>query len=160
MEKYPIELTRLVHENLSVVMSFAYSHRPLIELIEKRFRGYSKYLEKAIFEIGEERANRAITELALLMRILDDEVIITNLDTQSGTNWHCGRLILENNEEMERPNIREVSNKIIHAKTFEWDFSANDPILICYARDGDPRKWVRAEVDLVAIAAFCSRFIS
>jgi len=94
------------------------------------------------------------------MRILDDEVKITNWDKQTGTNWHCGRLILENNEEMELPNIREVSNKIIHAETFEWDFSANNPILICYARDGDPRKWVRAEVDLVAIAAFCGRFIS
>jgi len=46
MEKYPIELTRLVHENLSVVMSFAYSRRPLIELIEKKFMGYNKYLEK------------------------------------------------------------------------------------------------------------------
>jgi hypothetical protein len=42
-----------VHENLSVVMSFAYSRRPLIELIEKKFMGYNKYLEKAIFEIGD-----------------------------------------------------------------------------------------------------------
>lgn len=160
MEKYPIKLTRLVHENISVVMSFAYSHRPLTELIDMRFMGYNKYLEIALFEIGEERANRAITELALLIRILDDEEKITNWDKQTGTNWRCGRLILENNNERELTNIREVSNKIIHTKTFEWDFSANDPRLICYARDSDTRKWVRAEVDLVAIAAFCGRFMS
>ena len=92
MEKYPIQLTRLVHENLSVVMSFAYSRRPLIELIERNFMGDWRYLEKAIFKIGEEKANRAITELALLMRILDDEEKITNLDKQVGINWSCGCL--------------------------------------------------------------------
>lgn len=78
MGKYPIRLTRLVHENLSIIMSFAYSRGPLIELIQKNFVGEWKYLGKAIFEIGEEKANRAITELALLLRILDDEEKITD----------------------------------------------------------------------------------
>lgn len=160
MERYPIQLTRLVHENLSIVMSFAYSRRPLIELIEKRFMGEWKYLEKAIFEIGEEKANRAITELAVLLRILDDEERITDYDKQVGMNWSCGRLILENGEVRALP-FREFSNKVIHAKTFKWDFSENErPKLICYARDDDTRKWNSAEVDLVALAGFCGRLMS
>lgn len=158
-ERYPLQLTRLVHENLSIVISFAYSHKPLSGLIEDRFHGYWKYLEKAIFEIGEERANRAIAELALLIRTLDDEEGITNFDKQCGMNWNCGRLIKKNGEE-EELSFREFSNKIIHAKTFKWEFSSDDPKLICYARNKDNQKWIRAEVDLIGIAAFCGRLMS
>jgi len=160
MERYPIQLTRLVHENLSTVMSFAYSRRPLIELIEKNFVGEWKYLGKAIFDIGEEKANRAITELAVLLRILDDEQRITDDYKQTGRTWSCGRLILENGEVSEL-SFREFSNKIIHSKTFSWDFSVGKPpLLICYARDDDNRKWNSAEVDLVSLAGFCGQFMS
>lgn len=160
MDRYPIHLTRLVHENLSIVMSFAFSRKPLIELIEERSMGEWGYLEKALFEIGEDKANRAITELALLLRIHDDEERITNFDEQVGLIWSCGRLILEDGSVKDLP-FREVSNKIIHAKTFRWDFSADEPPkLICYAREDDARRWIRAEVDLVAVAFYCGRFMS
>jgi hypothetical protein len=160
MKKYPIQLTQLVHENLSIVMSFAYSHRTLIDLMEKNFMGEWKYLRRAIFEIGEERANRAITELAVLMRILDDQERISDYYKQCGMKWNCGRLIKENGK-VEELSPRQFSNKIIHSKTFEWDFSAEErPILICYAQDDDARKWIRSEVDLVGLAAFCGMLMS
>jgi hypothetical protein len=160
MERYPMQLTRLVHENLSIVMAFAYSRKPLIDIIEKTFVGEWKYLERAIFELGEEKANRAITELAILLRILDDEERITDYDNKIGMNWNCGRLTLENGE-IKELSVRDFSNKIIHAKTFKWDFPVNElPKLICYARDDDGRKWNKAEVDLVAIAGFCGRLMS
>jgi hypothetical protein len=160
MEKFPIQLTRLVHENLSTVMSFAYSRRPLIELIGTKFLGEWKYLGKAIFEISEEKANRAITELAVLLRILDDEEKITDYHKQIGKNWSCGRLILENGEVIEL-SFREFSNKIIHAKTFAWDFPEGEPPkLTCYARDDEARKWNKAEVDLVGLAGFCGQLMS
>jgi hypothetical protein len=165
MEKYPIELTQFIHENLSIVMSFAYSHRPLTELIGNRSVGEWKYLRTAIFEIGEKKANRAITELAVLLRILDDEEKITSYDKDAGIKWNCGRLMLEN-DKVKELSFRDVSNKIIHAKTFEWIFPANeDPKLICYARDDDRLKddrlkWIKAEVDLVALAYFCGQLMS
>lgn len=159
MEKYPIELTRFVHENLSIVMTFAYSRSPLIELIEKRFRGEWKYLRKAIFEIPEEKANRAILELAVLLRILDDEEQITEYDNQSGKVWECGRLTLDNGQ-VKQLSFREFSNKIIHSKTFEWSWpDKGSPKLICYARD-DKERWKKAEVDLAALAGFCGRLMS
>jgi hypothetical protein len=48
MERYPIRLTRLIHENLSIVMSFAYSRRPLAELLEKDFVGEGKRQGSAV----------------------------------------------------------------------------------------------------------------
>jgi hypothetical protein len=160
MERYPIQLTRLVHENLSIVMSFAYSRSPLIELMQNQFVGDWKYLGKAIFDIGEEKANRAIIELALLLRILDDEQKITDYHKQTSNNWSCGNLILEN-DEIKDLSPRDFSNKIIHAKTFIWDYSADKPArLICFSRDDDKRNWKSAEVNLVNLAAFCGRFMS
>lgn len=163
MEKYPIDLTRLIHENLSIVMSFAYSRRPLADLIKNRSMGHWKYLEKAIFEIGEEKANRAIIELAILLRILDDEERIKDYDKEAGITCKCGRLMLEN-DKVEEMSFRDVSNKIIHAETFKWNFPANeDPKLICYGRENDRiklPKWIKAEVDLVALAFYCGRLMS
>jgi hypothetical protein len=143
-----------------MVMSFAYSHRPLTDLLERNFVGEWKYLSKAIFEIGEQKANRAITELAVLLRILDDEEEISGYYKQTERTWNCGRLVLNSGETVDL-SFREFSNKIIHAKTFKWVFSANDPpMLICYAREDDPRKWNRADVDLVSLAGYCGQFMS
>jgi hypothetical protein len=141
-------------------MTFAYSHRPLLDLIEKKFLGDWKYLEKAIFEISEEKANLAITELAVFLRILDDEDKITAYHKQIGNIPSCGRLILEDGEEKEL-SFREFSNKVIHSKTFEWTFSEGEsPKLICYARDDEARKWNRAVVELVYLAAICGQLMS
>ncbi|MEZ5592973.1 MAG: hypothetical protein R3F53_20620 [Gammaproteobacteria bacterium] len=89
MNKYPINLTRLIHENLSVVMNFAYSRQPLAELLENKFIGEWKFLWKSLFEVSEEKANRAVTELAILLRILDDEEKITDYQKQTGNEWNC-----------------------------------------------------------------------
>lgn len=160
MERYPIQLTRLVHENLSILMSFAYSRSPLIKLMQNSFVGEWKYLGKVIFEIGEEKANRAVTELAVALRILDDEQKITDYHKQTGGAWTCGKLTLDNSNVVDL-SFREFSNKIIHAKTFIWEYSEdNPPRLICYSREDDKRKWLSAEVDLVNLAAFCGQFMS
>lgn len=160
MARYPIHLTRLVHENLSVVMSFAYSRSPLIELMQNKFVGEWKYLGKAIFDIGEEKANRAITELAILLRILDDEEKNTDYDKQISNTWSCGHITFKNGD-VKDMSPREFANKIIHAKTFAWVYAVDKtPQLICYARDNDNRNWKSAEVNLVNLAAFCGRFMS
>ncbi len=140
-------------------MSFAYSRSPLINLMQNNFVGEWKYLGKSIFEIGEEKANRAITELAVMLRILDDEQKITDYYKQTGRSWSCGKLALENGEEVDLP-FREFSNKIIHAKTFGWEYSVDSPPkLICHSREDDNRKWERAEIDLINLAALCAQFM-
>jgi hypothetical protein len=73
MSRFSVPLTRLVHENLSIVMCYAYSQKPLAEMIESKFKGEWKYLNKALFEISAERAEKACLELALFLRMVDDE---------------------------------------------------------------------------------------
>ena len=145
-------------------MTFAYSYNPLIVLMEDKFPQFPdgwKSLKKALFEISNERANRAITELAMLLRIVDDEEQITSQHTLGGKLWPCG-ILLKNGDEKQM-TIRDFSNKIIHAKTFGWHLEeGKHPKVICYPRENDdPRwKWDKAEVNLVALAAFCGGLTS
>ena len=68
MSRFSLPLTRLVHENLSIVMCFAYSRKPLEKMIQAKFKGEWKYLNKALFEISAEQAEKACVELALFLR--------------------------------------------------------------------------------------------
>jgi hypothetical protein len=55
--------------------------------------------------------------------------------------------------------LRDLTNKIAHASSFDWDFSAaGNPKLVC--QSDQPERWVRAEVRLVALADFCGRLMS
>jgi len=73
MSRFSLPLTSLVHENLSIIMSFAYSRKPLKNMVEAKFKGEWKYLNKALFEISAQHAEKACVELALFLRTLDDE---------------------------------------------------------------------------------------
>ena len=64
MAEFSLPLTRLIHENLSVLMNFAFARAPLEALVAK-FQGEWKYLRKALFDISESRAEKACLELAL-----------------------------------------------------------------------------------------------
>ena len=163
MEEYPIHLTKLILENISAVMSFAYSRRPLDELMQNNFAGEWDYLRKALFDIAEQRANRAITELAVLLRILDDEQKRPFSTISPAVPMALGRLELKNGEVKEL-SLRELSNKIIHAQTFSWDYSeCESPGLNCYSRDDDNRSknpWKMARVNLLGLACFCGGLMS
>ncbi|MGA7985336.1 MAG: hypothetical protein WCA01_09185, partial [Burkholderiales bacterium] len=67
MSTFPLPLTQLVHENLSVVMTFAFSRGPLEQLLEKRFEGEWKYLRKFALDISEARAIKGCIELAVYL---------------------------------------------------------------------------------------------
>ncbi len=67
MSRFSLPLTRLVHENLSIVMCFAYSRKPLKKMIQAKFKGEWKYLNKALFEISAQQAEKACVELALFL---------------------------------------------------------------------------------------------
>jgi hypothetical protein len=158
MNKFSLPFTKMLHENLSIVMCFAYSRKSLDEMFERKFMGEWKYLQKALFDISAQRAEKACLELALILRILDDELSVSEYEAQTGHSHDCGKLILKDGTERALP-FREVANKVIHASGLTWDFEkSSDPLLICHSRDKE--KWLRAEVNIVSLAAVCGMFMS
>ena len=154
--RFPLPLTELIHENLSLILSFVYSREPLRRMVAEKFAGEWKYLNKTIFEISEEKANKACLEFALFLRVFDDDEKLSEYDSQTQV-INCGRLILNDKPEKDLP-FREVANKIIHCSRFEWHMDVGaEPLLICYSRENE--KWLRAEIDIVAVSAVCGRLM-
>lgn len=158
MSHFSLPLTRLIHENLSIVLCFVYSRKPLAEMMDSKFGGEWKYLNKALFEISAERSDKACLELALFLRMLDDEEKISDYHAATRHVPNCGRLIMKDGSEKELP-FREVANKVIHASRMEWELAKfPEPVLICHTREAE--RWVRAEVDILAVAAVCGGLMS
>ena len=150
-------LTRLIHENFSVVMNHAFSQPALGEMLEKNFHGEWKHLRRAVFEISEERANRALIELASLLRILDDREGLS--DYLRKTKGHNFGLVYKEDGSTEELFLRDLTNKIVHAHQLVWDFSEKDnPKVICISPD--PKRWQRAEIILIRFAGFCGQLMS
>jgi hypothetical protein len=159
MKKYSLPFTAMLHQNLSTVMCFAYSRKSLNEMVGQKFVGDWKYLQKALFEISAQQAEKACLELALVLRILDDELNVSEIEAQRGfPPRDCGKLILKDGNEKALP-FREVANKVIHASGLTWEFDKTpDPVLICHSRDKE--RWLRAEVNIISLAAVCAMFMS
>jgi hypothetical protein len=170
MNTFPLPLTQLIHENLSVVMMFIYSRRPLAEFRHGKFVGTWKYLDRALFDIADEKVTKALIELALFIRHLDDEKKISRVLTaisvrETGaeeSKWTFGNAIDEIGTKTPL-TMREVANKILHSTGFGWDLNAGPgPILICTAHESQKKraKWVRAEIEINQVAAACGLLMS
>ena len=156
MAKLSLPLTRLVHENLSILMTFCFSRPGLERLLETKFQGEWKYLRKGLFEVSEQRAEKACLELAMFLRILDDEEDLSGYLQQTGYP-NFGRLHFDEKPE-ESLTLRDVCNKIIHAASLNWRFESDEqPVLVCHSRETD--RWLRAEVDIVSVAAYCGNLM-
>ena len=157
MSRFSIPLTQLIHENLSILINFCFARKPLEELIDNRFRGEWKYLRKGLFTVAENRAEKACLELALFLRLLDDEEEMSKYLREINSKLSFGKLIMRENTEKDL-GLRDVANKIIHASSLEWNLTKeNEPILICKSRDEE--KWERAEINLVSLAGFCGELM-
>ena len=99
MSNFSLPLTRLIHENLSIVMCFVYSRKPLSKMMDTKFRGEWKYLNKALFDVSAERAEKACLELALFLRMLDDEARISDYHKTTENIPDCGTLIMKDGSE-------------------------------------------------------------
>jgi len=157
MSRFSQPLTHLIHENLSVLITFAFSRVPLQSLRQKKFRGEWKYLDRALFAVSEQRAERACLELATFIRLLDeDEDIAGYLRQTEGDSF--GRVIKKSQPD-EPLYLRDLTNKIIHAHHLEWEFSSpDDPKFVCISRQ--PERWLKAEVEVVALSAFCGQLMA
>jgi hypothetical protein len=154
-----IPATLLIHENLGVVMTFVYSRVALIEFRQKRFEGEWKYLEKAIFDLPEQRAIRSVLELGLLFRSIDDSYQMSS--RPSFASFIFGELYDADGKNT-RLRLRDVANKILHAEKLEWDFTEPDePKLVCHAHVNQARfGWTRAVIKISNFAAICGGLMS
>lgn len=62
MHKTP-EITRLIHDNFWIVVSFAVARPRIAKVVDEKFLGEWKYLNKSIHEFAEIRADRALLEM-------------------------------------------------------------------------------------------------
>ncbi len=145
-------VTKVIKDNLSIVMMFAYSEPPLREFRRSQFAGSWPYIDDVLFTTPAQLATRALIELALLLRVLDDHADMD--DGSLGAAF--GNLYLKDGTVVPL-TIREVANKTIHAEKLEWVLTdANKPILKTTAFPNDSRsKWTRAEIDINTFAAGC-----
>jgi hypothetical protein len=100
----------VILENLAIVMTYALSQKALAQLYSANFCGTSRFLERAFFELPRQQATRALVELAVMYRALDD---VQDITSRRGTE-PFGHLY--NNGDPPAPlPLRELTNKIIHA---------------------------------------------
>ncbi len=119
MHTRELQIARLIHENCGVRMTFAFSQYALDRMTE-RFRGEWKYLHKMCFELPQVRAERAALELAIHLRVLDDEQDLA-ADCERSRH-HFGTLVKKDGS-TEPLIFREVTNKIHPLSSFRVGFS-------------------------------------
>jgi hypothetical protein len=138
-------------------MTFAFSRVPLQTLLDRSFQGEWKYLNETLLDFSAERAEKACIELALFLRMLDDEEGLSRYVQQGGHPGFGEQWLAD--QTTQTLSLRDVSNKIIHAKRLNWSFSNPDrPKLVCEAQE--TQKWTRAEIDIVAVAGVCGHLMS
>jgi hypothetical protein len=151
-----LQLTRLLHDNMAVVITFVFSQAPIKRLLEERSKGYWECVEDFAFEVPRRNATRACLEIAVLIRLIDDGREISDfLEQKKIRNFGVVYLADETTAPL---TIRELTNKIIHAKELSWDLSDEQaPKLICTPSDDQKNKfnWTRAEVNIVNLTVFC-----
>ena len=152
-----IRITQLIHENCAIILTFAFSQISLMKLREEKFKGEWKYFDKICFEIARSRADRAVLELAVHLRVLDDEQELNKYLRYTSNPefgiWH------KKDGSSEALHFRDATNKILHSSSFDWDFSKpDDPILVCQPTDDD--RWRRAEINVVSLGTLCGELMS
>ena len=147
-----LPVSRLVRENVSVLLAFAFSRTALERLVAERFEGEFKTFREAAFDFSAQRAEKACLDLALLLRYVDDESGLSGRYADSGHPGFGYVTLRDGTTDILK--LRDVANKIIHAETLSWNFSKWDrPLLVCAPRNG--QTWREAEIDVVSLAAAC-----
>jgi hypothetical protein len=150
MQKNTPEITRLIHDNLWVIISFAFGRPAIANFVANRFMGEWKYLAKTIFEVAEIRADRALLEMATQLRVLEDEEKLSTYFSET-KRTPLGTVIQGDGTATEL-HLRDFTNKVIHARSFDWAMSdTENPKVICHS--ADVRRWEKAEIDLAALMA-------
>ena len=153
MTKLSLPVSRLVRENMSILMTYVFSIGPIEELFTKTFQGEWKQYQETVFFLSEQRAEKACLELAIFLRYLDDEEGLSKYFNKTQSNICFGTLHYVDGKKKDL-ELRDVANKIIHAAGYKWDVSQPmKPKLICLSRETE--KWSEAKIDIVALSTVC-----
>ncbi|MGC1890914.1 MAG: hypothetical protein WA709_33380 [Stellaceae bacterium] len=137
-------------------LPFVYSQAPINRQLRERFKEFWQHVEYFSYEVPCRNAIRACLEIAVLIRLIDDQHKIANFLERKQLR-HFG-LVYRTDETTTELTIRDLLNKIIHAKELSWDLSdERAPKLICTASDDQKSKfkWIRAEVYIEHLMIFC-----
>ncbi len=146
MNAFSLPLVAIVRENLSIILDSCFARPNLQRVLDERFPGEWKYLRSMALGNSATRATKAAVELALFLRFVDDR------EPGLEPARPLGMLHLKSGE-TRALGVRDAANKIIHASDLTWDLSElNNPRLVCASEDRE--KWARAEIEIVALAAF------
>jgi hypothetical protein len=149
MERTP-NITRLIHDNLWRVLSYAFGKPAIAKFLDARFNGEWTYLEKTISKHAEMQADLALAEMATQIRVLDDEAKLRSIYKR--VKRPPLGLVVKADGSVESLHFRDLTNKILHAKAFEWQLSDPDnPKVVCHSNDVE--RWQRAEIDLAQLIA-------
>lgn len=145
MHKTP-EITRLIHDNFWIVLSFAFGQPAVGRVLDDKFLGEWKYLRKSIYEYAEIRADRALLEMATQLRVLDDEQALNDYFKQQKNHPGYGEVVQADGTRT-LLHFRDLTNKIMHGERFEWRLGTDEPVIVIHSND--PQRWHSAEVSIV-----------
>ena len=149
MHKTP-EITRLIHDNLWVVLSFAFGQPAIGRVIDEKFSGEWKYLNKTVYERAEMRADRALLEMATQLRVLDDEQRMSDYFKQTKPT-PLGVVVQANGTRTDL-HFRDMTNKVLHGTSYEWRLGTDDPVIVIHS--DKPERWQTAELNIPALMRY------
>ncbi len=147
----PYELVRNAQENFGTVLMFAFG-RPAVGLvINEQFQGEWKFLNKLVYDVSEKRADRALLEMAVQLRALDD-LNDLNSSYQQQRMPSLGMVVQGDGFRTEL-YFRDMTNKIMHARGFNWELAdVKAPMIVCLSNDG--MRWKEAHIKLVTLMTY------
>lgn len=147
----PYELTRNAQENFGTVLMFAFGQPAVLRVINDKFKGEWKFLNKLVSEVSERRADRALLEMAVQLRALDD-LNDLNASYQQQKMPPLGKVVQGDNSETDL-YFRDMTNKIMHAAGFSWELADLEvPQIVCLSNDGT--RWKEAHISLVTLMMY------
>ena len=141
MHKTP-EITRLIHDNFWVVLAFAFGQPAIARVIDAKFRGEWKYLNKTVHERAEIRADRALLEMATQLRVLDDEQKFSDCFKQV-KSAPLGEVVQADGTRTDM-DFRDMMNKVMHGSAYEWKLGNDEPTIVIHSDQSD--RWKTAEL--------------
>jgi hypothetical protein len=160
------ETVAVIHENLGVVLTYGFSRQALDD-----YRGWARrerwdVSDRVLLELPRKRATRALIELAVMFRALNDAWKIDETDyvkTHPHAVYHSTGDVYGKVYHLDGTtkslDLWDVPNKVIHATNIDWDFSDHrEPLSSAAQRRPNHARfpWTHAEVFVNAFVAVCA----
>ena len=147
----PYELARNAQGNFGTVLLFAFGRPAAGLVINEQFKGEWKNLHKLVYEVSEQRADRALLEMAVQLRALDDLNDLNNSYQQQ--KMPPLGMVVQGDGSTTELYFRDMTNKIMHAGGFSWELAdVKAPVIVCLSNDG--ARWKEAHINLVALMMY------